>query len=129
MKSKILAAFVIMLSVTLALPVNSSPEQIEVGALIERVIGGEEFSGKEIVVGGIALTRTSSGNDLLNIGTSATYKSGAYLNFISVYDTSVAVKEGKYVLVRIQIETSMATKLGGKSVVLIESAFLECLSC
>ena len=72
MKSKILAAFVIMLSVTLALPVNSSPEQIEVGALIERVIGGEEFSGKEIVVSGIALTQTSSGNDLLNIGTNAT---------------------------------------------------------
>ncbi len=129
MKSKILAAYVIMLSVTLALPVNSSPEQIEVGALIERVIGGEEFSGKEIVVSGIALTQTSSGNDLLNIGTNATYKSGAYLNFISVYDTSVAIKEGKYVSVRIQIETSMATKLGGKSVVLIESAFLECLSC
>ena len=129
MKSKILAAFVIVLSVTLALPVNSSPEQIEVGALIKRVIGGEEFSGKEIVVSGIALTQTSSGNDLLNIGTSATYKSGAYLNFISVYDTSAVIKEGKYVSVRIQIETSMATKMGGKSVVLIESAFLECLSC
>ena len=129
MKSKIMAVSILMLFAALSLPAKSSPEQIEVGALIKRVIGGEEFSGKEIVVSGIALTQTSSGNDLLNIGTNATYKSGAYLNFISVYDTSVAIKEGKYVSVRIQIESSMATKMGGKSVVLIESAFLECLSC
>jgi len=129
MKSKISGVLIFILLTALSLPANSTPEEIEVGALIKRVIAGEDFSGKEIVVTGIALNQTTSGDRLVNIGTNETYKSRAYLNFVSVYDTSVTIKEGKYVSVRVQVETSMATKLGGKSTVLIESAFLECLSC
>ena len=108
---------------------ESSAAQIEVGALINRVIAGEDFSGKEIVVSGVALNKTSSADRLVNIGTNETYKSGAYLNFVSVYDVSVTINEGKYVSVRILIESSMATKMGKESVVLIESAFVECVSC
>lgn len=129
MKSKISGVLMFMLIAAFSLTANATPEEIEVGALIKRVIDGEDFSGKEIIVSGVALNQTTSGDRLVNIGTNETYKSRAYLNFVSVYDTSVTIKEGKYVSVHVQVETSMATKLGGKSTVLIESAFLECLSC
>ncbi len=32
----------------------SAPEEIAIGALIQRVIAGEDFSGKEIIVSGVA---------------------------------------------------------------------------
>ena len=129
MKSTISCILIIILFAVLSLPANSAPEEIKVGALIERVIDGEDFSGKEIIVSGVALNQTTSGDRLVNIGTDETFRSGAYLNFLSVYDTSVTIKEGKYVSVRVQVESSMAANLGGKATVLIESAFLECLSC
>lgn len=118
-----------LILVTTISPAESKVEEVDVGNLINRVIAGEDFSGREIVISGVALNQTSSGDGLVNIGTNETYKSGAFLNFVSVYDTSVTIKEGKYVSVRVMIESSMATKMGGKSVVLIESAFVECIAC
>ena len=129
MNTKILLAVVAMMfaaSISLA---ESAVEEIEVGVLIQRVIAGEDFSGKEIIVSGVALNQTTSRDRVVGIGTSETYNSSGYLNFVSVYDTTVMIKEGKNVSVRVLIETSMATKLGGKSVVMIESAFVECVAC
>lgn len=129
MKKSISTALLCVMCAVSPLTANSAPEEVEVGALIKRVIAGEDFSGKEIVLKGVALNQTTTGDRLVNIGTNETYKLRAYLNFVSVYDTSAMIKEGKHVIVRVLIETSMATKLGGKSTVMIESAFMECVAC
>lgn len=109
--------------------VGAVPDEIEVGAFIDRVIAGEDFADTEITVTGIALNQTTSQDHLVNIGTKETYQSGAYLNFVSVYDTSVTIEKGSHVTLRVSVETASAHNLGDQWAVLIETAFLECLSC
>ena len=127
-KSTILRVF--LLTVLLGVQVNAETEQIDVGTLIDRVIAGEDFSGQELIVSGVALNQTTSGEGrVVNVGTRETYKSGSYLNFVSVYDTSVTIKEGAVVRLLVAVEMSRAANLGGESYVMIDTAFRECLSC
>ncbi len=120
---------VLLLTILFSVQANAEAEQIDVGTLIDRVIAGEDFSGQEIIISGVALNQTTSGDRLVNVGTRKTYQSGAYLNFVSVYDTNVIIKEGAVVRVRILVEMSRAVTSGGKSFVMIDTAFRECLSC
>jgi len=127
MKTTVLHAF--FLTILLSAQADAETEQIDVGTLIDRVIAGEDFSNQEIVIIGVALNQTTSGDRLVNVGTRATYQSGAYSNLISVYDTSVKIEQGTNVKILVLVETSMAATLGGKSFVTIETAFRECVSC
>jgi len=127
MKSAILHAF--LLTILLSVQANAETEQIDVGTLIDRVIAGEDFSGQEMIIRGVALNKTTSGDRLVNIGTRESYQSGVYLNFVSVYDTSVTIREGAVVRIRVVVEMSRAATVGGTPTVLIETAFRECLSC
>ena len=127
MKPTILHAF--LLTVLLSAQANAESERVDVGNLIDRVIAGEDFSDRDIIISGVALNQTTSADRLVNVGTRATYQSGAYLNFVSVYDTSVTINEGSNVQIRVLVETSMASTIGGKPTVIIETAFRECLSC
>ena len=120
----------VTLAISFLLPLGAAAvEQIEVGALIQRVIAGEDFSGKEVTVTGVSLNRTTTGMGLLNVGTPETYRSQYFENYVSVYDTPIILPEGKRVAIRISIESSIAAKIGGKSIVTIEAAFLECIKC
>ncbi len=127
MKSTILRA--LFLTILLWVQANAETEQFDVGTLIDRVIAGEDFSGQELIISGVALNETTSADRLVNVGTRATYQSGAYLNFVSVYDTNVTINEGSNVQIRVLVETSIANTVGGKPTVIIETAFRECLSC
>ena len=127
MKSTILRA--LFLTILLWVQANAETEQFDVGTLIDRVIAGEDFSGQELIISGVALNETTSWDRLVNVGTRATYQSGAYSNFVSVYDTSVKIEQGANVKIQVLVETSMATTMGGKSFVTIETAFRECVSC
>ena len=109
--------------------VDAAPDEIEVGVFIDRVIAGEDFVGHEVTITGIALNDTTTNDRLVNIGTKATYESSSYLNFVSVYDTSASVKKGKRVSMRVKVETASAHKSGQQQFVMIETAFLECVSC
>jgi hypothetical protein len=129
MKIRSLLAIGVMIFAASMSLADSAIEEIDVGDLIERVIAGEDFSGKEIIVSGVALNQTTSGARLVNVGTSDTYNSSSYTNYVSVYDTTVMIKKGKNVSLRILVDTSMATKIGGKSFVVIESAFVKCIVC
>ena len=103
--------------------------EIDVGAMIDSVISGTDFGDQELVISGIALNQTGNGTSILNLGTMATYKSGAYKNFVSVYDITSRVSEGLPVRVRVIVEMSSAAKLGEDYFVTIETVFRECLTC
>lgn len=123
--------FLMLMGVLVALSpsVDAAPGEIEVGVLINRVIAGEDFVGEEVTITGIALNDTTANDRLVNIGTKATYDSSTYLNFVSVYDTSASIKKGKRVSMRVKVETASAHNLGQQQIVMIETAFLECVSC
>ena len=120
---------VFLLTILLSVQAHAETEQVDVGSLIDRVIAGEDFSNQEIIISGVALNQTTTGDRLVNVGTRATYQSGAYLNFVSVYDTSVTIKEGANVKIRVFVEISRASTIGGNPTVMIETAFRRCLSC
>ena len=125
MSIKILAF--VLIAVTLAGQGYASDQTMMIGDLIERVIDGEDFTGKEIDVRGVVLDQTDSG--LVSLGTRATYQSAGYLNFISVYETSMTLRKGSDVTLRIMVEMSRGSKVGDQSVVMFDSAFVKCLSC
>ena len=108
--------------VTLA---DEYPGRIGVGQLIESVISGEDFVGKEFVISGIALSSTqfnntgSTGGGVLHVGTKATYQSGVYTNFVSIYGVTSAIAEGDNVLIWVSVEESSATKIGSETYISI----------
>lgn len=128
-KSVLIVSF---LCVTLGLfstQATEEPEEIIVGVLIERVIAGEDFSGQDIIVRGIALNETTSGGRLVNLGTMETFRSSAHENYVSIYDVGVVIKKGMNVRVLVHVEDSSAYVLGGKNIVLIETAYRNCVAC
>lgn len=102
---------------------------MDVGTLIDQVVSGKDFSGKELLITGIALEKTGGESSLLNIGTASTYKSGVYTNFVSVYDVNAIIAKGSKVKIRALVENSSAAKLGTETFVTIETTFIECVSC
>lgn len=107
----------------------SGADPMDVSSFIDRVIEGEDYSGQEVVIRGIALGEVSDGDRLVNIGTQATYNSGAYENFVSVYDVATDVREGNQITMRIKIDSTAGYELGGKNFVLIEATYKACTSC
>lgn len=108
---------------------RAGPEEIDVGLLIERVISGEDFSGRELVITGVALNQSTPQDDLVTLATPDTYRSNVYDNFVSVYDTSVIIEKGAVVRVRVHVEQSFFVAVGAKRFVAIQTEFRECLSC
>ncbi len=115
----------------LSFQANAEPEEIYVGDLIDRVISGEDFAGRELVLTGISLDETSrDGDRLVKLGTFETYESGAYSDFVSIYDASESIKEDFVMRVRVVIETSYALREDEKWSAVIEATFRECIpSC
>ncbi len=109
-----------------AIAADPAPE-IEIGEFIYRVIDGEDFAGRDIVLSGVVLSMSESG--LLNLGTSETYLSGSYTNFASVYETDVAIPKGRSVKILINVEESSSMKLGAEDFVTISAKFRTCLVC
>lgn len=124
---------IVLVFLTLALTALSAesadPEEIDVGDFINRVVQGEDFSGQQVLLTGVALGDVSSGDRLLNIGTLSTYSSGAYENYVSVYDTTQNIRKGSRVVMLIEVESSSGYELGGKGIVLIEAVYQSCQSC
>lgn len=124
---------IVLVFLTLALTALSAesadPEKIDVGDFINRVVQGEDFSGQQVLLTGVALGDVSSGDRLLNIGTLSTYSSGAYENYVSVYDTTPNIRKGSRVVMLIEVESSSGYELGGKGIVLIEAVYQSCQSC
>lgn len=124
---------IVLVFLTLALTALSAesadPEEIDVGDFINRVVQGEDFSGQQVLLTGVALGDVSSGDRLLNIGTLSTYSSGAYENYVSVYDTTPNIRKGSRVVMLIEVESSSGYELGGKGIVLIEAVYQSCQSC
>ena len=118
-----------MMLCLLSTQTRGETEEISVGILIERVIAGEDFSGQEIIVKGIALNETTSGDRLINLGTMETFRSSAYENFVSVYDVGVVIRKGAKVRIRIYVDESSAAVLGGKKFVVIETTYRDCVAC
>jgi len=108
---------------------ESAPRQYDVGALIDRVIAGEDFVGHEVTITGIALSSATSGDGLVNIGTVETYESDSYLSFVSVYGSNFSVEKGRRVTLNVKVERAFASELNGRWIVGIETVLLECLSC
>ena len=115
----------------LSVQANAEPEEIYVGDLIDRVISGEDFAGRELVLTGISLDETSrDGDRLVELGTFETYQSGAHSDFVSIYDASESIKEDFVMRVRVVIETSYALREDEKWSAVIEATFRECIpSC
>ena len=103
--------FIVPCLLLLSVQANAEPEEIYVGDLIDRVISGEDFAGRELVLTGISLDETSrDGDRLVKLGTFETYQSGAYSDFVSIYDASESIKEDFVMRVRVVIETSYALR-------------------
>jgi len=115
----------------LSVQANADAEEIYVGDLIERVISGEDFAGRELVLTGITLNETSrDGDRLVKLGTAETYQSGAYSDFVSIYDASESIEEAFVMRVRVVIDTSYALRADEKWSAVIEATFQECIpSC
>ncbi len=122
-----LVSYLLLLSVQ----ANADAEEIYVGDLIERVISGEDFAGRELVLTGISLDETSrDGDRLVKLGTFETYESGAYSDFVSIYDASESIEEDYVVTVRVVIVASYVLREDEKWSAVIEATFRECLpSC
>lgn len=103
--------------------------RVSAGDLISQVISGQNFSGTELRVSGVALSKTSAGSGLVNLGSQATYRSGVYENFVSVYDVPVNISQGSSVELLVTVEESSAVKLGERIFVTIETSFLRCIKC
>lgn len=104
---------------------------VDVGTLISEVGRGGDFKGQQLIVSGFSLGGRSGRNHLVNLGTQETYRSRHHLNFISIYNVRkpVVVREGMPLTFRIQVEESTAVTINGKSIVLIDTVFKECMSC
>jgi hypothetical protein len=90
------------------------------GELISRVMAGEDFAGRELIISGTALNDTESG--LVNVGTHATYRSKSFDNFVSVYEVGEHVKAGSHVWFRVKVEESSAARMpDGAIFVLIDT--------
>jgi hypothetical protein len=115
----------------LSIQANAEPEEIYIGDLIDRVISGEDFAGRELVLTGITLNETSrDGDRLLKLGTAETYQSGAYSEFVSIYGASESIEEAFVMRVRVVIDTSYALREDEKWSAVIEATFQECIpSC
>ena len=122
-----LVSYLLLLSVQ----ANADAEEIYVGDLIERVISGEDFAGRELVLTGISLNETTrDGDRLVKLGTAETYQSGAYSDFVSIYDASESIEEALVIRVRVVIDTSYALRADEKWSAVIEATFQECIpSC
>jgi len=122
-----LVSYLLLLSVQ----ANAEAEEIYVGDLIERVISGEDFAGRELVLTGISLNETTrDGDRLVKLGTAETYQSGAYSDFVSIYDASESIGEAFVMRVRVVIDTSYALRADEKRSAVIEATFQECIpSC
>ncbi len=97
---------------------------LDCGELISRVAAGEDFSGRSLVISGVALNATLSG--LVNMGTHETYRSGVFENFVSVYDVTRQVRAGAVVRFKVRVESSRAVKMPNAStLVSIDTAYLE----
>ncbi len=122
-----LVSYLLLLSVQ----ANADAEEIYVGDLIERVISGEDFAGRELVLTGISLNETTrDGDRLVKLGTAETYQSGAYSDFVSIYDASESIEEAFVMRVRVVIDTSYALRADEKWSAVIEATFQECIpSC
>lgn len=98
--------------------------ELHCGDLIRRVLAGEQFENRQLVLTGVALNDVQGG--LVNVGTPETFRSGWFENFVSVYEVTDQVKAGSSVRMKVRVERSSAITLSrGKSTVLIETAFLE----
>ena len=123
--------YIVSCLLLLSVQANAEPKEIYVGDLIDRVISGEDFAGRELVIFGITLDEPSrDGDRLLKLGTFETYESGAYSDFVSIYDASESIEEDYVVTVRVVIVTSYVLREDEKWSAVIEATFRECLpSC
>lgn len=78
---------------------------------------------------GIVLAGGSTGSGLINLGTQETYQSPAYVNFVSIYESTVALHEGTLVRIRVQVEESFSHKINGKDYVIIDTVYRQCMNC
>ena len=103
--------------------------RLDVETLIANIISGIDYSGQEIFLSGVALSASGPNEKLINLGSQQTYESGRKDNYVAVYDVGVNIAKGTAVTLKIHIEVSYAAKLGEETFVMIESTFLECVSC
>jgi len=93
---------------------------MQCGEFIRRVAAGEDFSGQEMNITGVALNDTESG--LVNVGARDAYKSKFPNNFISVYEVPRHVQAGAFVRFKVRVETSRA--ITTKGFVLIDTEYV-----
>ncbi|WP_319408816.1 hypothetical protein [uncultured Desulfosarcina sp.] len=126
---KFIRFFILAIILTLASYAHADTQKIDVGTLIKRVIEGENFVGQELILSGVVLVGSSSGSGLINLGTQETYRSSTYVNFVSIYESTIALHDGTLALIRVEVEESSCNKIGDTNYVIIETVFRQCLSC
>ena len=122
-----LLLIVIFLSMTSTL--YAETQNLNVGSLIKMVIAGEDFVGQELIISGTVLSDVGIDSGLINLGTQDTYRSSSYVNFVSIYESKVALRKGTRVKIRVKVEKTSNNKINGTDHVIIDTVFLQCQSC
>lgn len=97
---------------------SPKPLQINAADLIRAVQDGADYSGRDLLLTGVALNSTANG--LVNVGTRLR---PSYDNFISVYEVPVPIREGDIVTLRVHVEASSVSTIRGTRFVLIDTRY------
>ncbi|BBO74352.1 hypothetical protein DSCW_17690 [Desulfosarcina widdelii] len=122
-------SLILVLIITVITPSFAEQIEIEIGEMIDRVIAGEDFSGKDIILTGIVLAGGGTDSGLINLGTKKIYNSGSYDNFASIYETEMLLREGSKAKILVHIESSELHRINSKDFVIIETLYKKCIKC
>ena len=107
---------------------NADPEEIYAGDLIGRVIGGEDFEGREIILSGITFTETSR-ERLSKIGAVEAFKSDDESSVVLIYESNAIFERGMIVRLNVIIDTAYVYLSQEKEAAFIEATYVSCDEC
>jgi hypothetical protein len=105
--------------------VRDDSRRIDVSTLISEIAAGRSFDGVKLVISGLALGSPDA-SGMVNLA------SDDYRSFISVYGVRkpLVIHQGMALAFSVLVQRPFALRLpSGKSVVMVSTTYLECVSC
>ncbi len=107
---------------------NADPEEIYARDLISRVIDGEDFEGREILLSGITFTETTR-ERLTKIGAVEAFKSDDESSVIFIYESNAIFEKSMIVRLNVIIDTAYPYSSEGEKAAFIEATYVTCDEC
>lgn len=127
-RREIFGLFACILLILTSATSNADPEEIYAGDLIGRVIDGEDFEGREILLSGITFTETTR-EGLAKIGAVEAFKSDDESSVVFIYESNAIFEKNTVVRLNVIIDTAYPYSLEGKKAAFIEATYVSCDQC